>query len=60
MIAQNLAAKEHKRVEKILGWVMVICVSWAAVCSGVIFLLPRQIFCLFNRDTEVLEYAVSP
>lgn len=58
MIAQNLAAKEHKRVEKILGWVMIICVSWAAVCSGVIFLLPRQIFCLFNRDTEVLEYAV--
>ena len=37
---------------------MIICVSWAAVCSGVIFLLPRQIFCLFNRDTEVLEYAV--
>lgn len=58
MIAQNLAAKEHKRVEKILGWVMIICVSWAAVCSGVIFLLPRQIFCLFNRDTEVLKYAV--
>ena len=58
MIAQNLAAKQHKRVEKILGWVMVICVSWAALCSAAILLLPRQIFSLFNRDAAVLEYAV--
>ncbi len=58
MIAQNLAAKEHKRVEKILGWVMVICVSWAVLCSGAILMLPRQIFSLFNRDGAVLEYAV--
>ena len=58
MIAQNLAAKQHKRVEKILGWVMAICVSWAVLCSAAIFLLPQQIFCLFNRDAAVLEYAV--
>lgn len=58
MIAQNLAAKKYKRVEKILGWVMLICVSWAACCSGAILLMPRQIFSLFNRDGAVLEYAV--
>lgn len=56
MIAQNIAAKQYRRVQHILAGVMTICVGWAAFCSIMICLFPRSIFSLFNQDVAVLDY----
>lgn len=58
MIAQNIAAKKIGRVNKILGYSMVICISWASLCSLAIFLFPTQIFSLFDSSSDVLTYAL--
>lgn len=58
MIAQNIAAKKTDRVQKILGLVMAVCVSWAFLCSVATLLFPQQIFSIFNTDSEVLAYAL--
>lgn len=58
MIAQNIAARKIDRCNKILGYSMVICVLWAALCSAAIYLFPRQIFSLFDTNTEVLNFAL--
>lgn len=58
MIAQNIAAKKTDRVQKILGLVMAVCVSWATLCSVCTLLFPKQIFSVFNSDPSVLTYAV--
>ncbi len=58
MIAQNIAAKKTQRVTKILGWVLLICASWALICSVTIFIIPKRVFGIFNTDSTVLQYAV--
>ena len=57
MVAQNIAAKKTKRVSRVLGSVALICVTWSALCSLAIFLLPRPLFGIFNTDPEVLAFA---
>lgn len=58
MIAQNIAARKINRCNKILGYSMCICITWAAICSVAIYLFPQQIFSVFNTDSRVLEYAL--
>lgn len=57
MIAQNIAAGEYRRVQKILAGVLTICVGWALLCSAAIYLIPELIFSVFNQDAQVLAYA---
>ncbi len=57
MIAQNIAAREHRRVSQILGCVLLISCVWSALCAAAVFLAPEPIFAVFNTDPEVLEFA---
>ena len=57
MIAQNIAVKKTDRVTKILGWTLLICGTWSAICAIAIFVIPQQIFSIFTSDAEVLAYA---
>ena len=57
MIGQNIAVKNHDRVSKILGWVLLICLSWAALCSVAMVLIPEKIFGFFDPDPEIARYA---
>lgn len=57
MIAQNIAVKKTDRVTKILGWTLLICGAWSALCAIGIFLVPEPVFALFNTDADVLAYA---
>lgn len=57
MVGQNIAAKEYKRVKKILQSLAVITLSIATVVSLLIWLFPMQIFGIFTKSEAVLEIA---
>ena len=62
MIGQNFAAKQFKRVQKILAVAFGIGFAFATLLSVLIILRPEQVFSLFNDDPAVLamshEYVV--
>ncbi|MCR5468539.1 MAG: MATE family efflux transporter [Lachnospiraceae bacterium] len=57
MIGQNLGAKKHERVPKILGTAFIGALCFAGTFAVIIFLFPNPIFALFTSDAEVLAYA---
>lgn len=59
MVGQNIAARECKRVKKILLNLAVITLSVATVISVAFCLFPKQIFGVFTDDAEVLEIGMK-
>lgn len=57
MIGQNLAAGEIDRAKKVVHAGLWMCVAIYLVVTSVFLLLPREIFSLFTRDENVLQYA---
>lgn len=57
MVGQNIAAKEFRRVQKIMGHIAVITLSLAFVFSTIMLLKPQLIFGFFTTDPEVLAIA---
>ncbi|MBQ7796913.1 MAG: MATE family efflux transporter [Lachnospiraceae bacterium] len=54
MVGQNIAAKKHDRVTKILLNLFAITYSVAAVISALLWLFPTQIFSIFTQEEAVL------
>lgn len=59
MCGQNLAARRHNRVSKIVHISLLINVAYVAVLCAVLLLFPRQVFRLFTSDEEVLGWAAT-
>lgn len=57
MVGQNIAAKEYKRVTKIVLTLLSITLSVAAVISLAVWMFPEQIFSIFTQDRDVLVIA---
>jgi Na+-driven multidrug efflux pump len=58
MVAQNMGAGRTDRVRRVIFDILAVCVVYTAVCALLLWLFPTQIFSLFNREPEVLAYAV--
>lgn len=58
-IGQCLGAGKTDRVPRVLGFSMLINLSFATVLSVATLLAPRYIFGLFSSDAEVLDMAMS-
>ena len=54
MVGQNIAARKHERVKKIILRLAAITLSLAAIFSVVILLFPEMVFGLFTQDEAVL------
>lgn len=57
MVGQNIAAKKHDRVTKILLNLFAITYSVAAMISVLIWAFPTQIFSIFTQEADVLAIA---
>jgi putative MATE family efflux protein len=57
MVGQNIGARKHHRVKKIILTVLGVSVSITLVISVFSLLFPRVIFRLFTKDPLVLEYS---
>lgn len=59
MIAQNLGARKHERVSKVIWTALIIGTAFAFAISLATILFPRAAFGMFTSDEAVLEMAVS-
>ena len=59
MIGQCLGAGKPERVPRIMGFSMLVNLSYSTLLSTFTVLLPRQIFGLFNTDPNVLDMAMT-
>lgn len=59
MVGQNIAAKEYKRVGKIIKNLMVITLSVATIISIVIYFFPMQVFSIFTDEQNVLVISLE-
>lgn len=59
MAGQNLGAKKYDRVKRIIYTTMGCSAMFAMISSAVALLLPKQIFGLFTKDPEVIEFGVT-
>jgi putative MATE family efflux protein len=59
MLGQNLGAKKHDRVSKIVHISLGLNVAYVALLSLVLLVFPTQVFRLFTSDAEVLAWAPS-
>lgn len=57
MAGQNLAAGEHKRVNRILATILVIGLALAALATGAMLLYPTAVYEIFTPDPDVLGAA---
>lgn len=57
MIGQNIGAKDHGRVKKIVYWCMLFSVAAYAVFTVIYLLFGQELFALFTDDREVIELA---
>ncbi len=57
MCGQNLGARKHDRVVKIVHTSMAVNVIYIALLSVVLLVFPTQIFRLFTADADVLSWA---
>ena len=55
MISQNIAAREHKRAQKIVYWSWAFAVSFTVICIAAYLLFGKQMFMLFSDDVLVHE-----
>ena len=59
MIGQSLGAGKHERVPKVIRFSLIVNLTFATILTTITVLLPRQIFGLFNSDSEVLDLAMT-
>lgn len=59
MVGQNIAAKEYKRVLKIVLNMFAITLSIAGLLSVAIWLFPEQIFSIFTDEADVLAIGLT-
>jgi len=59
MIGQCLGAGKRERVQRTMGFSMLVNVAYATLISALTVLIPRQIFGLFNTDPDVLDMAMT-
>ena len=54
MVGQNLGARKHDRVPKILGWAVLGACALSTLCAVLMLTVPDAIFALFTADAAVL------
>lgn len=59
MVGQNIGAKKHNRVPKIMATIFVAGLCISAGMTALIYLFPREVFGLFTADKAVLAVAVE-
>lgn len=59
MIGQNLGAKKHDRVKKIVLCTLAMTFTIAAIGSAFALTIPKQMFRIFTNDKQVLEAGVQ-
>lgn len=59
MAGQNIGAKKHDRVKKIVYTTMACAACLSAVMIAAALFLPRQAFALFTKDGDVIEFGVT-
>ena len=59
MVGQNIGAKKHDRVKKVIYYVLLFSASLGAVGSVLFMKIPRPLFSLFTKDAEVIEAGVA-
>lgn len=59
MLGQNLGAKKHDRVSKIVHISLALNVAYVALLSLVLLVFPTQVFRLFTSDADVLSWAAA-
>ena len=59
MAGQNIGAKKHDRVKKIVYTTMACAAGLSAVMILAALFLPRQAFALFTKDPDVIEFGVT-
>lgn len=59
LVGQNIGARCYDRVRRVVGISMLIGLAFALLLSLVTVLFPRGVFGLFNRETEVLDMAMT-
>ena len=57
MAGQNLAAREHKRVGKILVTLLAVCSGLAVLATLIMILWPDAVYRAFTADSDVLRAA---
>ncbi len=57
MMGQNVGADKPERVQKILRCALIMTMSFAAVISLLLVLLPYSVFSVFTNDPNVIAYA---
>lgn len=58
MIGQNLGAKKHDRVKKVVICTLIMTCTIAAIGSLFALIIPKQMFRIFTTDEQVLEAGV--
>ena len=58
MVGQSLGAGRTERVPILIRFSLVVNIVFSLLFSALIALIPRQLFGLFNSDTEVLDMAI--
>jgi putative MATE family efflux protein len=57
MVGQNMGAGKPERVKQMVRTACIICFSAAIVFSCVFLAFPKQIFSIFDKNPEVLDWA---
>lgn len=57
MVGQNMGAGKPERVKQMVRTACIICFSAAIVFSCVFLVFPKQIFSIFDKNPEVLDWA---
>jgi len=57
MVGQNMGAGKPERVKQMVKTASIICFASAIAFSAVFLLFPKQIFSLFDKNPEVLDWA---
>lgn len=59
LVGQNFAAGKFGRARKAVHLALLSVVAYAAICSVILLLFPRQAFGLFSTDPDVIELGLS-
>ncbi|MBQ8622869.1 MAG: MATE family efflux transporter [Oscillospiraceae bacterium] len=59
LVGQNIGAKKHERVLKIVLTVFGVTFAICAVLTVIMFIFPEQIYSLFTDDAEVMKVAIE-
>ena len=58
MIGQCLGAGKKERVPRVVGFSMLVNMSFASLLAAITIIFPRLVFGLFNTDPDVLDMAM--